>query len=387
MRWIAVLAGIAMLGGCFKSELEQCRNGAYCPAGLTCTERTPTVCGDPESVAVCDGMADRVACSSPKFPVGTCASGVCSECSPELVECRYPDWQPMASQTTEDLLALAVLAANDVYAVGGTGAIVHYDGTAWSAVAGPGTTERLIRVWASNTDDLYVVSQGGTLFHRGSGGSWQSKSFAPHEARAVWGSSADRVFVTSQDTSGGTPASFVEKFDGSAWSVMPANTIYSLQDIWGRGASEAFAVGTGGVIQQLIDDGNWQASNTPSASNTFVGVWVSATGRAVAVGTQTSTVVTGLIAMKEGGAWNISTAASKLTDVWGFADDDVYAVGEAYTEGSNIGFVLHRSGGTWTRMPAIPTDKNLRGIQGVETDGKQDLFAVGDGGTILRLSP
>src|SRR5262245_40226563 len=118
MRWIAVLAGTVALAGCFESQLRYCENGTICPESLVCTERTEKSCGTESEVAACRGIADRTACTSTARPIGTCESGVCSECTPEKVECRFPEWKPMASPTSQALAATWAVADNDVYAAG-----------------------------------------------------------------------------------------------------------------------------------------------------------------------------------------------------------------------------------------------------------------------------
>ena len=114
MRWIAALMGIAVLAGCFDSKLNVCANGAICPETLACTDHTETPCGEEQDVAACRGIADRTACMSSARPVGTCESGVCIDCVPEYVECRFVETHYAAKrlgtepvQAFEELLPLA----------------------------------------------------------------------------------------------------------------------------------------------------------------------------------------------------------------------------------------------------------------------------------------
>jgi hypothetical protein len=55
-------------------------------------------------------------------------------------------------------------AANDVWAVGNGGAILHWNGMAWSPSAS-GTTNVLNGVWGSSATDVWVVGDLGVL-HR-----------------------------------------------------------------------------------------------------------------------------------------------------------------------------------------------------------------------------
>src|SRR5262245_26272268 len=131
MRWIALTALCVV--GCLGTRTTVCDNGAICPVGLACTGQMPIACGEPANVVACAGKSDHVACSSSVESMGTCSSGVCSPCSPELVECRYDGWIAMQSATDQELFGVFALAANDVYAIGAAGTVVHYDGRTWTS--------------------------------------------------------------------------------------------------------------------------------------------------------------------------------------------------------------------------------------------------------------
>ena len=64
-----------------------------------------------------------------------------------------------------------------------------------------------------------------------------------------------------------------------------------------------------------------------------------------------------------------------LADVWGTADDNVYAVGEG-------GAIVHFDGTAWSKLTS-PIVTTLNAVAGTSTN----VFAVGDAGTILRYSP
>jgi hypothetical protein len=360
MRWVALLA---VLAGCFESQLRYCENGAICPETLACTERTPTVCGEPDDVAACQTQADRTACTSERTPLGTCTSGVCGPCVPELVECRYPAWTPMQSPTGEVLRSLWVVADNDVYAAG-QAVIIHYDGTAWSTLAYPMTGFAINAIWASAAGDIVAVAQDGDVF-RWSSGAWTLITPTPKTAlRGIWGTAIGDLFVVGVT---GT----IQRYDGTAWTPMMANTTSTLGAIWGTSAMNLVAAGNSGTIQRY-NGSNWQAApGTPITGVTFRGVWT--TGSQIfAVGATTA----GLIATQQSAGWNTQMVSTPyLAGVWGSADDDVYAVGDA-------GMIMHYDGATWAPMTST-TQSSLEAVAGTATN----VFAVGAAGTILRYSP
>lgn len=53
-------------------------------------------------------------------------------------------------------------APNSVWAVGFGGAIVHWDGTAWSPVPS-GSGQGLLAVWGSGAHDVWAAGNAGTL--------------------------------------------------------------------------------------------------------------------------------------------------------------------------------------------------------------------------------
>ena len=55
-------------------------------------------------------------------------------------------------------------SGSDVFAVGDSAAILHYDGNSWTVMTS-GTTNNLKGVWGASGLDVYTVGQSGTLLH------------------------------------------------------------------------------------------------------------------------------------------------------------------------------------------------------------------------------
>jgi len=60
------------------------------------------------------------------------------------------------------LLAARGGGRGDIFAVGSAGAIVHFNGSAWSAMTS-GTTQTLLGVWGSGPGNVFAVGRGGTI--------------------------------------------------------------------------------------------------------------------------------------------------------------------------------------------------------------------------------
>ena len=128
---------------------------------------------------------------------------------------------PMTSNTTADLYAVWGSGPNDVYAVGAGGVILHYDGTAWSAISEVPPSGDLYGVGGNSASDVYAVGAGGTILHF-DGNSWTAMaSGATDRLSAVWGSSAADVFAVGNNGA-------ILKHSASPLAVKSTGAIYTL---------------------------------------------------------------------------------------------------------------------------------------------------------------
>lgn len=94
-----------------------------------------------------------------------------------------------ATGTTATLWGVMAFAKDDAWAVGGTpegtaaeedDVVLHWDGASWSRVTLPGEPRRrsLFKVWGTSSNDLYVVGEYGTIWHK-SGEAWTYEADPP----------------------------------------------------------------------------------------------------------------------------------------------------------------------------------------------------------------
>jgi hypothetical protein len=93
-------------------------------------------------------------------------------------------------------------ATSDLWAVGEAGAIIHYDGRAWSPISQSPTTVALRGVWGTAPNDVWAVGESGAMLH----------------------------------------------FDGSAWSTRVSPTSRTLWSVWGSLSAGVWAVGDSGTV-------------------------------------------------------------------------------------------------------------------------------------------
>lgn len=78
----------------------------------------------------------------------------------------WQGWKPESSPVSGIAFRGAWGAAEDnIYVVGDSGKILHWDGKNWSAVTSSPTTQNLYAIWGTGPNNIYAVGQGGTLLH------------------------------------------------------------------------------------------------------------------------------------------------------------------------------------------------------------------------------
>jgi hypothetical protein len=147
--------------------------------------------------------------------------------------------------------------------------------------------------------------------------------------------------------------------------------------VWAAGEDDAFAVGDSGTIIRY-DGSKWGVMDS-GTSEVLTEVWGTSNTDVYAVG------FSGTILHYDGDTWTVlpvMNASDQYTDIWGSAGDDIYVVGLLWerTWYGGQGIILHFDGTSWSREPA-GTQKSLTGVWG---DGAGNVFAVGEGGTILK---
>ncbi len=270
-----------------------------------------------------------------------------------------PSWGSMNSGTSNYLAGVWGSSSSDVFAVGGFGTILHYDGSTWSSMSS-GTSKSLEGGWGSSGSDVFAIGEAGTILHY-DGSTWSPMSSGTSNYLwGVWGSSGSDVFAVGHF---GT----ILHYDGSTWSPMSSGTDKNLYSVWGSSASDVFAVGEAGTI--LHYDGSTWSSMSSGTSVYLRDVWGSSASDVFAVGDSN------IIRHYDGSTWSgISTGTGVFFyGVWDISASDVFAVGEA-------GTILHYDGSTWSSMNSGSSER-LYGLWG---SSSSDVFAVGENGTILH---
>ncbi len=131
-----------------------------------------------------------------------CEDGCPLEESPKRDDKLGPvKWTLETSVTPSGLTGIWGADANNIWAVGLNGTIIHWNGTTWRLQTS-GTNERLDSVWGSDARNIWAVGGNGTIL----------------------------------------------KWDGTTWSAQVSGTSSGLWSVWGTDSKNIWAVGAAGTI-------------------------------------------------------------------------------------------------------------------------------------------
>jgi hypothetical protein len=262
--------------------------------------------------------------------------------------------------TTGALAAAWFASAGDGWAVGRAGAILHWDGHAWSR-AQSGTTNHLVSVWGAGARDVWAVGADATVLHY-DGATWVAVPGAEGNLQRVVGSGANDVWLSSQDHSW--------HWDGHRLDARPAPewiTASPSGELWGFSATSL--VRWDGASWQpqgeLFSDGEsgWPLLAIAPAGDTVWGIGMNV------LHWEAGKLSTPELPPPARGFFG--PEHYELTSIWARSADDVWVAGGTQ--------VLHWDGHSWRRFH-LPGPR----LQAIAGSG-HDVWAVGDFGVIYHL--
>jgi hypothetical protein len=164
------------------------------------------------------------------------------------------------SEIFEDV---AVLSADDVYAVGRSGRIRHYkNGAGTTEVAG--TSSDLTGIWATSPTDIHVSTKANAALHSSGDGKWKLTVMSfTGSFNSIWASSPDDVYMAGTGIARKKNNVWVQEDDGES-SV--------LQFVWGLDAQHVYAGAALGILLFSKGDGKW-SRELLGAKETVYSMW------------------------------------------------------------------------------------------------------------------
>lgn len=249
----------------------------------------------------------------------------------------------------------ALLAVSGRLAVGAEGTILDTTGAS-AAASGTQSELRGVQDWG---DSAVAVGASGTvlLFD---GSAWHPVDAGAEADLAdlsdVWGSGPDDVHVVGEGQ--------ILHFDGEGWAPTWEGRV-ALNGIWGRGPDEIYAVGDDGTLL-AFDGTSWQAPETPVDTHLEA---VGAYGEDVAVVGDK-----GVVLIRGPGGWEDRSILERLVSLESLSSD-----GSQLIVTTHQGAILRFDGTRW-RLEATGQGGRVTAVDGGLAVGRQGLLLAHVGG-------
>jgi hypothetical protein len=261
----------------------------------------------------------------------------------------------------------------DIWAVGDSGTIVHFDGSAWTLVDS-GVTDNLTSVRGTGPSDVWAVGDAGSVLHW-DGSAWTVVSQVGLPLLGLWAFAPDDVWAVGVDFGGFGGSGFVHHWTGAStgWQDADVPGTDTLWRVWGSGSHDVWLAGASSGAGATFHGDGMNFDSVAFTGDPLHGIWGSGPDDVWA------TTSTGSIEHWTGSAWSpapaLSSSGQGLFGVGGSGPDDVWTVGVG-------GVVAHYAAGSWTISPT-PTIETLFSVW---SDTPSNAWLVGAHGTILRWS-
>ncbi len=306
--------------------------------------------------------------------------------------------QPDAGASTE-LFSTWAFSANDVWAGGSRGLLLHWDGARFTAVRS-GTNLDIISLWGSPTGTLWLGTTSGFLRSVADGGfELPTTGWSLFTVNSISGSAADDIWFA------GNSSSMLHLTEGRYRDGFYFPGFATLRGIWSSDRCDAWVAGSAGTSRwtgsgwNVVGNGGnavdgTNAANVWVASSTSLQQFLGGTPqtnwpsngpgffKSVSVGAQGLWAVgsEGLLAASTGGAPTLVTrsaipAGVTLAGVYVAAPDNVFIAASNAT-------IVRWNGTTWSSTPIGPVSTQWLGIHGTSAN---DIWAVGTGGAIAHF--
>jgi hypothetical protein len=319
-------------------------------------------------------------------------------------------WTAVTSPVTYTLRSVAMLSANDGWAVGYEGnypngtpqgsAILHWNGNAWNELGSDSSGPYLLAVTTVSDSDGWAVGGNSSNFsaiRRWNGSAWSPATYpgGGYPLRSVAMVSANDGWAVGGGgdcIQGLRMTGTFRRWDGSAWSAGSNMLDRWFNSVAMVSASDGWAVGyycyaywDNGIPKWDSDSlilrwngSSWYEVGSPSYYSLNSVAMVSATD-GWAVGSA------GTIQHWNGSAWSwvSSPTSCNLTSVSMVSANDGWAVGGGGSAcPSQPSVILRWNGDAWSEMVS-PASERLNSVTMVSTD---EGWAVGEAGTILHYT-
>lgn len=276
--------------------------------------------------------------------------------------------QPLPAGTP--LTGVYVASASEAWASGPPRSVWRWNGRYWQVFSDVTFPIDIFGMYGSAPDDVWIAGSGVL---RWNGAAYRDPGGILGVVLSIAGSGRDNIWLANTDNA-------ALRWDGSQFerhcfrgSMGVCQDIQGyVRSLWVPGPGRAWAGGEGKIFRW---DGTAWASETIAAGfGVFTGLWGSG-----GPGSEDIWATARQIARRQNGAWAQVVLAGVTTQaigVWGSAADDVWLVGLG-------GQILHHGPSGLRTEPRV-SSTHLNAVSGAD---RELVWAVGEGGTTLRLAP
>ncbi|MBU2629613.1 MAG: hypothetical protein KKE61_13430, partial [Proteobacteria bacterium] len=291
-----------------------------------------------------------------------------------------------ASVRTNDLHGIWGNASDNIYFVGKSGTILHFDGSDFTTMTST-TTEDLNAIWGlpaqktnpNVSDNIFVVGNNGeTLIYEDDQVGWVHASHGEtDDIYAAWGISwghFDGYGEAGTNPYNWDSANTANVLSNYNWYINEFGRKVNFRCLWAIAHTYPYFPDYG-------------ASGYQSYQNIMVGEF---SGDVISAGAANGD---GII-MHEFYTPAVIIPGTPLRGIWGSSFSDIYAVGDSgaiyhNTSGNAPDYENNSSPlfpnswqGKWIKVPSgdVPTSENLNGVYGNDAN---DFYVIGDNGTVL----
>jgi hypothetical protein len=147
-------------------------------------------------------------------------------------------WREISFSGRPRALSAVSVLGDELWAVGRSGAAVHYDGKIWDVerAEADGRSDDLVDVRAWPTE-VWATARKGEIWRRRAKvwEAWRPAEVSALALGAMWGPSPDRVFIAAETS--------IAAWDGKAWSVTPVAASGRVRALHGTAPDDVWAVG------------------------------------------------------------------------------------------------------------------------------------------------
>lgn len=294
-----------------------------------------------------------------------------------------PQWTTMDSDTFRALTAIWGSSPYDVYAVGLSGVLTHYDGQTWSSqtITDGVSIPTFREIWGLNENSIFATGSGKPYHYDGS--TWAPidnlyNAVWPWSIVSIWASSETDIYVATTDTR------MLHTTDGINWDVVFDESVTvpgeSYGQIRGSGPSDVYFIS--GKKVRHFDGLSWTqvdfGGSQPGGSNIIVNA-------ADDVYLQSGQEIHHF----DGISWRLLPAIPtrdinvNIIGLWADSPNNVFVSGLA--DQSHYA-VYHFNGISWTEYvnrSITASTSRLAALWGISSN---EIFLVGMNGTALRFS-